>query len=41
LISLENAEHGFLGGDKQKIEAAYDAALAFVQRHVPKNDVGE
>ncbi|MGQ0634495.1 MAG: alpha/beta hydrolase [Planctomycetaceae bacterium] len=37
LIAIEKGEHGLLGGDKEKIEAAYDEALAFVRRHLPKD----
>jgi acetyl esterase/lipase len=34
LITLPGAEHGLAGGDAKQIDAAYEAALAFVQRHL-------
>ena len=34
LITIDKGEHGFGGGDPEKIEAAYDAALEFVKRRL-------
>ena len=34
LISIAGGEHGLAGGDPQRIDAAYESALAFVQRHL-------
>ena len=35
LVSIENGEHGLGGGDPEAIDAAYRAALEWVQQHVP------
>jgi acetyl esterase/lipase len=34
LISIEGGEHGLDGGDRRQIDAAYESALAFVQRRL-------
>ena len=34
LISIAGGEHGLGGGDPNKIDAAYESALAFVKRHL-------
>jgi acetyl esterase/lipase len=34
LISIKNGEHGLGGGDRKDIDAAYKAALEFVNRHM-------
>lgn len=36
LISIENGEHGLGGGDPEKIEAAYEAAAEFLDKHLRK-----
>jgi acetyl esterase/lipase len=33
LITIPDAEHGFLGGDPAKIEDAYQTAIEFIQKH--------
>ena len=34
LISIEGGEHGLGGGDPSEIDAAYDAAMAFINHHM-------
>ena len=34
LVSIENGEHGFGGGDLDRIKSAYDAMGAFIVRHL-------
>jgi acetyl esterase/lipase len=34
LISVPKAEHGLAGGDRAKVDAAYDAAFAFLRDHL-------
>ena len=34
LVTIPNGEHGLGGGDPPLIDAAYDAALAFVELHM-------
>jgi acetyl esterase/lipase len=34
LETIENGEHGFGGGDPQKIEAAYDSMREFIETHI-------
>jgi dipeptidyl aminopeptidase/acylaminoacyl peptidase len=34
LISIAGAEHDLEGGDPQEIDAAYESALALLQRHL-------
>ena len=36
LIRIAKGEHGFAGGDKAKIEAAYEAAFAFLREHLDR-----
>jgi acetyl esterase/lipase len=36
LVSIAEAEHGLAGGDPQQIDAAYESALAFVNRHMQR-----
>ena len=36
LISIPKAEHGLQGGDKNKIDDAYDAAFAFLREHLDR-----
>ena len=35
LLTIDNAEHGFEGGDEQQVDAAYRSALRFIENHVP------
>jgi len=34
LISIAGGEHDLEGGDPEKIDAAYESALGFLQRHL-------
>ena len=34
LITIPGAEHGLAGGDPNLIDAAYESALAFLNRHM-------
>ena len=36
LIGLAGAEHGLQGGDKNQIDAAYEAAFAFLREHLDR-----
>ncbi len=36
LIGLAGAEHGLQGGDRKQIDAAYDAAFAFLREHLDR-----
>ena len=36
LIGISKGEHGLEGGDKQKIDEAYEAAFAFLRKHLDR-----
>ncbi len=40
LISVPNGEHGLAGADRQAVDDAYRAAIAFVRRHLEKKASG-
>jgi len=37
LITIDGGEHGLGGGDPAEIDAAYDAAMAFINRHMGRD----
>ncbi len=38
LVTIPGGEHGLGGGDPQVIDAAYDSALAFIERHMGRGE---